>query len=98
MICQVLNGQPFFLGPLPGLLEGSYNPDSSLGDCPWLLQLSIHSPKQGLVIIDESFNCSCRERVASTGAIELVQALYTRKVGQRRTIAIVCIHSMTQGE
>ena len=90
-------GNPFVC-PLPGLLEGSYNPDSSLGDCPWLLQLSIHSPKQSLVIIDESFNCSCRERVASTGAIELVQALYTRKAGENIAVTIISIHAMGRRE
>ena len=77
--------------------KSPYNPDRSLGDSPWQLQLSIHSPQQSLVIIYECCNRSFWVGIASTGAVELVQTLHTGKTLEKDAITVVCIHALTQG-
>ena len=81
----------------PSLSESAYNPDGSLGDSPWQLQLSIHSPQQSLVIIYECCNRSFWVGIASTAAVELVQTLHTGKTAKEVAITIVCIHALTEG-
>ena len=78
---------------LPFCPIGPNYPDSSLGDSPWLLQLSIHPPQQGLVISYELHDGYCRIGVASTGALQLVQPDNTGEVVKEVAITIVCIHA-----
>ena len=74
--------------------ESPYNPDCSLGDSPWQLQLSIHSPQQSLVIIYECCNRSFWVGIASTAAVELVQTLHTGKALEKDAITVVCIQAL----
>ena len=80
------------------MCKSADNPDGSLGDSPWLLQLSVHSPQQSLVIVNEGGYLLLREGIAGAGAVELVETLHTRQTRENVALAIVSIHAEGEGE
>ena len=80
------------------MCKSADNPDCSLGDSPWLLQLSVHSPQQSLVIVNEGGDLLLREGIAGAGAVELVEPLHTGQTREDVALAIVSIQAEGEGE
>ena len=80
------------------MCKSADNPDCSLGDSPWLLQLSVHSPEQSLVIVNEGGDLLLREGIAGAGAVELVETLHTGQTREDVALAIVSIQAEGEGE